>query len=240
MLLEIIAFNIQSCKIIQQAGANRIELCDNPAEGGTTASYGFIKAAREITSIPLFPIIRPRGGDFLYSDEEFEAMKADIIMCKNLGCDAVVIGLLKADGSIDKERTAKLVSLAYPMQVTFHRAFDRVKDMYSALEDVIDTGCNRILTSGLYPTVEHGLPNLKQLVDAANNRIVIMPGSGLRSSNIHKIATQTGATEFHSSARVLTQGSMQFFNSTMNEKLEYYTADEIEIKNLVAALKSIK
>ena len=133
MLLEIIAFNIQSCATIQNAGAQRIELCGNPTEGGTTPSYGFIKAAREVTGIQLFPIIRPRGGDFLYSNEEFEIMKSEIKLCKEFGCDGVVIGLLNADGTIDKKRTAALVSLAYPLEVTFHRAFDRVKDMYIAL-----------------------------------------------------------------------------------------------------------
>lgn len=236
MQLEIIAFNLQSCKIIQQAGAHRIELCDNPAEGGTTASYGFIKEAREASHIQLFPIIRPRGGDFLYNAEEFEAMKSDIKVCRELNCDGVVIGLLKADGSIDKERTAQLVSLAYPMQVTFHRAFDRVNDMHKALEDVIDTGCNRILTSGLYPTAEEGLGNLKKLVEAAQNRIVIMPGSGVRSGNIQNLAKATGATEFHSSARKLQKSKMEFKNSAMNENLEFYTADEAEVKKLVSLL----
>ena len=204
MLLEIIAFNIQSCATIQNAGAQRIELCGNPTEGGTTPSYGFIKAAREVTGIQLFPIIRPRGGDFLYSNEEFEIMKSEIKLCKEFGCDGVVIGLLNADGTIDKKRTAALVSLAYPLEVTFHRAFDRVKDMYIALEDVIEAGCGRILTSGLFPTAEQGMGNLQKLVEAANNRIVIMPGSGVRSDNINIIAQKTGASEFHSSARILS------------------------------------
>ena len=237
MLLEIIAFNLQSCVKIQNAGAQRIELCDNPAEGGTTPSYGFIKAAREATGIQLFPIIRPRGGDFLFSDEEFEIMKSDIKLCKELGCDGVAIGLLNADGTIDKERTATLVSLAYPLNVTFHRAFDRVKDMYIGLEDVIATGCDRILTSGLFPTAEQGLENLQKLVEAANNRIVIMPGSGIRSANINIIAQKTGATEFHSSARILSGSLMQYYNKNMNETLEYYTVDEDEVKKLATAIK---
>lgn len=196
MLLEIIAFNIQSCATIQNAGAQRIELCGNPTEGGTTPSYGFIKAAREVTGIQLFPIIRPRGGDFLYSNEEFEIMKSEIKLCKEFGCDGVVIGLLNADGTIDKKRTAALVSLAYPLEVTFHRAFDRVKDMYIALEDVIEAGCGRILTSGLFPTAEQGMGNLQKLVEAANNRIVIMPGSGVRSDNINIIAQKQAHQNF--------------------------------------------
>ena len=237
MLLEIIAFNIQSCATIQNAGAQRIELCGNPTEGGTTPSYGFIKAAREATGIQLFPIIRPRGGDFLYSNEEFEIMKSEIKLCKEFGCDGVVIGLLNADGTIDKKRTAALVSLAYPLEVTFHRAFDRVKDMYIALEDVIEAGCGRILTSGLFPTAEQGMGNLQKLVEAANNRIVIMPGSGVRSDNINIIAQKTGASEFHSSARILSASLMQHYNKNMNETLEYYTVDEDEVKKLVTAIK---
>ncbi|MBK8928610.1 MAG: copper homeostasis protein CutC [Chitinophagaceae bacterium] len=237
MLLEIIAFNIQSCATIQNAGAQRIELCGNPTEGGTTPSYGFIKAAREATGIQLFPIIRPRGGDFLYSNEEFEIMKSEIKLCKEFGCDGVVIGLLNADGTIDKKRTAALVSLAYPLEVTFHRAFDRVKDMYIALEDVIEAGCGRILTSGLFPTAEQGMGNLQKLVEAANNRIVIMPGSGVRSDNINIIAQKTGASEFHSSARILSASLMQHYNKNMNETLEYNTVDEDEVKKLVTAIK---
>ena len=237
MLLEIIAFNIQSCATIQNAGAQRIELCGNPTEGGTTPSYGFIKAAREVTGIQLFPIIRPRGGDFLYSNEEFEIMKSEIKLCKEFGCDGVVIGLLNADGTIDKKRTAALVSLAYPLEVTFHRAFDRVKDMYIALEDVIEAGCGRILTSGLFPTAEQGMGNLQKLVEAAKNRIVIMPGSGVRSDNINNIAQKTGASEFHSSARILSASLMQHYNKNMNETLEYNTVDEDEVKKLVTAIK---
>ncbi|HRB55583.1 MAG TPA: copper homeostasis protein CutC, partial [Ferruginibacter sp.] len=130
-----------------------------------------------------------------------------------------------------------LVSLAYPLEVTFHRAFDRVKDMYIALEDVIEAGCGRILTSGLFPTAEQGMGNLQKLVEAANNRIVIMPGSGVRSDNINIIAQKTGASEFHSSARILSASLMQHYNKNMNETLEYNTVDEDEVKKLVTAIK---
>ena len=145
-VLEVIGFTIQSCVIAQQAGAKRIELCDNPSDGGTTPSYGFIKVARKKLEIDLFPIIRPRGGDFFYSDDEFSIMKNDSKVCKELGCDGIVMGILKTDGTIDKQRSSELVELAYPMEVTFHRAFDRTADYHSALEDVIETGCTRILT----------------------------------------------------------------------------------------------
>src|SRR3569623_1445721 len=161
MKLEIIGFNIETCITAQEAGANRIELCDNPQEGGTTPSYGFIKAARNKQLIELYAMIRPRGGDFLYSDEEYEIMKADIEMCKHLGCDGIVTGILNKDGNVDKQRTAALVGYAYPLGVTFHRAFDRVYDPFSAIEDVIDAGCERILTSGLRPKAIDGIQTIK-------------------------------------------------------------------------------
>ncbi len=238
MLLEIIAFNITSCKIIEAAGAHRIELCDNPGEGGTTPSYGFIKAARNAVNIPVFPIIRPRGGDFLYSDDEFDIMKTDVEICKKLGCDGVVLGSLNPDGTVDKKRTAKLVQLAYPMSVTFHRAFDRVIDMAAALEDVIGCGCERILTSGMYPFAEEGRSNLAALVEQAAGRIIIMPGSGLRSVNIKLVAEATGATEFHSSARSLTRNGMNYNNPLMNENQENILVDSGEVKLMLQKLNA--
>ncbi|MDB5202822.1 MAG: copper homeostasis protein CutC [Ferruginibacter sp.] len=239
MILEIIAFTIDSCKKIETAGAQRIELCDNPGEGGTTPSYGMIKAAREAASIELYPIIRPRGGDFLYSDEEFAIIKNDIRVCRELGCDGVVTGILETNGSIDKKRTAQLVQLAYPMGLTFHRAFDRVKDASQALEDLIDIGCERVLTSGLYPTAEQGAAQLKALVEQAAGRIIIMPGSGIRATNIAAIATATGATEFHSSARIIKDSAMEFSPVTMNEKLQSVTVDEDEIRRILMNLEAV-
>ena len=190
--LEVIGFNIVSCINAENAGAHRIELCDNPEEGGTTPSYGFIKAAREKLQIDLYPIIRPRGGDFLYSDAEFEMMKADIKICKDLDCDGVVIGMLHANGSVDKERCKELVELAYPLGVTFHRAFDRVNDASKALEDIIEIGCERILTSGLQPFAVNGAELIFSLIKQADERIIIMPGSGVRKDNIIKLAKKTG------------------------------------------------
>ena len=210
--IETIAFTIESCRIGQAAGAHRIELCDNPGEGGTTPSYGFIKTARQVLKIDLFPIIRPRGGDFLYTDEEFELMKSDIKVCKDLGCDGVVFGILKVDASIDKERCKMLVQLAYPMSVTFHRAFDRVTDPSQALEDVIECGFERILTSGFHPSAMDGIDNLKKLIQVADDRIIIMPGSGVRASNIGELAQATAAVEFHSSARKMVESGMKVFN----------------------------
>lgn len=254
--LEVIGFNMQSCIIAQAAGAHRIELCDNPEDGGTTPSYGFIKAAREKLQIALFPIIRPRGGDFLYSDDEFEMMKTDTRLCKQLGCDGVVIGMLNADGTVDKKRNASLVELAYPLGVTFHRAFDRTKPLltspkgrnpdsaessiYSqALEDIIEIGCERVLTSGLRPTALEGMDTIAALVKQADDRIIIMPGSGVRSDNIAGLAKKTGATEFHTSARVNIDSKMNFTNEAMKENLRSVLADKNEIKNIIANLKSL-
>ena len=211
--LEVIGFNIESCIIAQSAGANRIELCDGPAEGGTTPSYGFIKAARKKLQIELYPIIRPRGGDFLYNPDEFEIMKNDIKLCKELNCDGIVIGILQADGTVDKERCTQLVELAYPLGVTFHRAFDRTVDPFKALEAIIEIGCVRILTSGQRPTAADGAELISQLIKQAAERIIIMPGSGIRSDNIVDIVTKTNATEFHTSARIMAESKMIFKGS---------------------------
>ncbi len=237
MKLEIIGFNIESCIAAQRAGANRIELCDNWYEGGTTPSYAFIKAAREKLSIELYVMIRPRGGDFLYDDDEFAIMKRNIEVCRQLGCDGVVMGLLKADGMVDKERCAQLIGYAYPLGVTFHRAFDRTNDPFKALEDIISAGCERILTSGLQPKAMDGAPLIKQLVQQADERIIVMPGSGINSQNIMQVAESTGATEFHSSASVLVTGNMQYHNPNISEETRIMV-NEPEVEKMASLLKS--
>lgn len=233
-LLEVIGFNLDACVVAQRAGAKRIELCDNPGDGGTTPSYGFIRAARKKLSIDLFPIIRPRGGDFFYTEDDFEIMKQDILICKQLGCDGIVTGILLPSGDIDVTRSRELVELAYPMEATFHRAFDRVAVYEKALEDVIASGFQRILSSGLHPNAEKGCDILKTLVDTAGDRIIIMPGSGVRSNNIAQLMEKTGATEFHSSASKVFGSSMDFRSATMNEDLKYIGVDEEEVKAIVA------
>ena len=231
--LEVIGFTIESCMIAQAAGAHRIELCDNPFEGGTTASYGFIKTARENLSIELYPIIRPRGGDFLYSEIEFEVMKADIENCKSLGCDGVVIGILNADGTVDKKRCKQLVEIAHPMKVTFHRAFDRTNDPFKAMEDIISIGCERILTSGQKNLATDGEELLNKLVKQANNRIIIMPGSGVNSENIETLVKNTNASEFHTAARTFINSKMEFINQSMDEQLTSVSAMSDEIKKII-------
>jgi copper homeostasis protein len=237
--LEVIAFDIESCIIAEKTGAHRIELCDNQAEGGTTPSFGLIHSARKNTTIELFPIIRPRGGDFLYSEVEFDIMKEDVLLCKKTGCDGVVLGLLNKDGSIDKKRTSELVNLAYPMSVTFHRAFDRSNNPIDALEDIISTGCERILTSGQCPTALEGIMLIEKLIKMADDRIIIMPGSGIHSKNIKEIALKSKAKEFHSSARTFVKSQMEFHSSKMNDDFKSVQLNEIEVKAMLQELSSI-
>ena len=239
-ILEVIGFSIEGCVIAQNAGANRIELCDNPHEGGTTASYGFIKAAREKLHIDLYPIIRPRGGDFIYNNDEFDIMKTDIDVCKNFGCNGVVIGALTESGKIDKMRCSALVEHAYPLGVTFHRAFDRTVDPFEALEDIVEIGCERILTSGQKPAATEGASLIKQLIEHANDRIIIMPGAGARASNIADLAEKTTAVEFHTSARKIVADKMEYKNPGMNESLELVSVDGDEVKKILKTLSGLK
>ena len=237
--LEICAFNLASALIAQQSGADRIELCAGPEEGGTTPSPGGIRTAREQLRIELYPIIRPRGGDFLYSDEEFRVMLRDVEYCKHVGCNGVVIGMLQADGAVDKKRCGLLVEAAYPMGVTFHRAFDWACNPFEAMEAIIQIGCERILTSGQRPTALEGAPLIDQLIREADERIVIMPGSGVRAANIVELAERTGAAEFHTSARVLQVSAMTFVNAQMKEQQSVVMAAEEEIKKIKEQLAAL-
>lgn len=235
--LEIIGFNIESCVKAQNAGANRIELCASPGEGGTTPSYAFIKEARKKLEIELYVMIRPRGGDFLYGTDDFEIMKNEVLICKELNCDGVVFGILTPDGKVDKERCRDLIELAWPLNATFHRAFDRVANPFEALEDIIDLGFERILTSGLVPNAGNGKSTLAALVKLAGERIIIMPGSGVKADNIIDIAESTGAKELHSSASMPAESEMKYFNTMMNENLSAVTVNEAEVKKMATLLK---
>ncbi len=239
MILEIAVFNIESALLATDAGADRLELCENPAEGGTTPSYGTLKIVKDKISIPVFPIIRPRGGDFFYTDEEFEVMKKDVLLCKELRFEGIVIGSLTADGNTHKEHTKYLVDSAYPMEVSFHRAFDRTADPLQALEDIIDCGCSRILTSGQVPDAFNGKGLIKTLIEKAGGRIIIMPGSGVRSSNIIELAKFTGAIELHSSARKERPSTMHYQQKTMQEELKTVTVDVEEIRKMKTALNNL-
>ena len=232
--LEICANSIESALAAQRGGTDRIELCDNMQEGGTTPSFGMIRRCKELLSIPVFPIIRPRGGDFVYTDEEFEVMKVDVEMCKELGCEGVVIGILKEDGSIDKERCAVLIAMARPMEVTFHRAFDCCKDMKKGLEDIIDLGCQRVLTSGGAALAADGIAVIRDLVKQAEGRVIIMAGSGINGENLQKVADGTEAGEFHSTAKKVVR------RYGLDEKKEVIDASFYETdENLVDLLNKI-
>ncbi len=210
---EICTNSVESCVEAQKGGANRVELCAGIVEGGTTPSYGKIITARELLDIKLHVIIRPRGGDFLYNELEARTMERDIQLAKEAGADGVVIGCLTPEGDIDVPLAKRLVSVAEGMSVTFHRAFDVCRDPFTALEQIIELGCNRILTSGQQPTVVQGLSRLKELIEKAANRIIILPGSGINESNIARIANETGAREFHFSARENRQSGMIYRNT---------------------------
>ncbi|MDW5418398.1 copper homeostasis protein CutC [Iodobacter sp. CM08] len=216
ILLEICAGSITSCLAAQEGGAHRVEFCDNLLEGGTTPSFGQIAVARERLWIGLNVIIRPRGGDFLYTDLEYEVMQRDIIACKKLGVDGVVIGILTADGDVDIARCKALVEQATPMHVTFHRAFDVARDPFKALEDVIATGCKRLLSSGQAATATAGAALLKELQQVAGERLVVMPGAGVRSNNIAELVATTGCVEFHTSARLPFASQMRYSNPNVH------------------------
>ena len=198
--LEIACFNLQSAIIAQQNDADRVELCANMKEGGTTPDFEISKAVREVLSIDLNVMIRPRGGNFVYSDGEFEQMKTEIVQFKKLNVNGFVFGILKEDGSVNKEQNKELVALSHPFPCTFHRAFDVVKDVSQSLESIIECGFKTILTSGQGKNVVEGIEVLSELVEKANNRITIMPGGGLRSYNIALLEEKTKAVFYHSSA----------------------------------------
>jgi len=210
--MEICAYNIESAMIAQDSIANRVELCAGPAEGGTTPGPGTIKLARKFLTIDLFVMIRPRGGDFLYNENEFETMIQDIIFAKSAGADGVVLGLLNSDGTVDRERTSKLVETAYPLKVTFHRAFDLTPDPFQALETIITTGAERILTSGQKPTAMQGAALIAGLNRFADGKIAIMAGSGINDANATELISATGVKEIHLSAKKYFPSGMLFRN----------------------------
>jgi len=236
--IEICAGSLASALAAQEGGAYRIELCDNLKEGGTTPSYAQIALARKYLDIKLYPIIRPRGGDFLYSDLEFEIMKMDIEQCRELGCDGVVFGILKKDGQIDCERCMELKGIAGNMGITFHRAFDRCKDPFQALEDIIEMGFERILTSGMEINAIKGASLISKLIAQAKDRISIMPGAGIRTDNLKQLIQVTGASEFHTSAKNTFKSEMLFTDVRTGNLKEEFFVEQTE-PNLVKELVQI-
>ncbi|WP_312185345.1 copper homeostasis protein CutC [Sphingobacterium sp.] len=237
MLLEIVVFDYNSGIKAAQLGADRLELCDNHFEGGTTPSYGMVSKLREQLNIPLFPMIRPRGGDFLYSDVEIQVMLKEISFFKDLECEGVVLGCLRDNGAVDYENLCKLVEASYPMQVTFHRAFDRVKNRSEALNDIYNAGCKRILTSGGFPSISEGLKQLKETVEEAQNKLIVVAGGGVVSSVLPKIIS-AGIKEVHSPAIKISTSLMKYTNAQMKESLDYITIDENEMIKMKSILNS--
>lgn len=243
--LEICCYTVQSAINAEAGGAHRVELCDNLYEGGTTPSYGTILVARKKLSIKLHVIIRPRGGDFLYSDLEYDVMKKDILFCKENGVDGVVFGLLKKDGTIDIERTKELSDIAKPMCITFHRAFDVSRNPFKSMEELSKSGIDRILTSGQEQNAIKGQDIIKELIQKSNN-ITILPGAGLNELNIAHFANYTSAREFHMSARTLIQGKMEYRNKKISmggitgiPEHERFEADENMIRRIVEILNKL-
>ncbi len=208
--LEVCAGSYESVVAARRGGAARIELCSALSEGGITPSVGLMEAVVAVPDIRKHVLIRPRGGDFLYTEQEVDIMERDILAARRVGMDGVVIGALTAEGDIDEEAVKRLVLAAGDMNVTFHRAFDLCRCPEEALETIVRLGCSRVLTSGLAATAEAGIPLLRQLVEQAARRIVIMPGCGVNAGNAARIVRETGVVEIHASARSLVKSAMRF------------------------------
>jgi copper homeostasis protein len=244
--LEICVDSVESAIDAQAAGADRVEFCDSLIEGGTTPGYGSIVSARSNLTIGLQVIIRPRGGDFLYSDLEFDIMRRDIETCGECGVDGIVTGILLAGGNIDVERTARLIEFAYPMTATFHRAFDMCIDPVQGLEDVIATGVSRLLTSGLKNKAQDGIELIRQLVIQADDRIIIMAGGGIDETNVALIATAAKVKEIHLTGRQTIDSEMIFRRQGINmggvpgiPEFTRKVADTERIKSIISKLKMI-
>ncbi|MES2418806.1 MAG: copper homeostasis protein CutC [Bacteroidota bacterium] len=239
--LEVCANSLASALAAQEGGAVRVELCENMAEGGTTPSYAQIKLCKEKLNIEVWPIVRPRGGDFLYSEDEFELMKTDLQICKTLNCEGAVIGILTANGEIDQKRCAELIELAYPMPLAFHRAFDLCANMEKAIEDLIKLSFVRVLTSGGAENALQGAETIAKLVKQAKCRIEIMPGAGINPHNILEIKEKTAAKTFHASARIKINSKMQYRNQaskmgSMEDEYQYEQTSAVLVKQIVTIL----
>lgn len=243
ILLEVCANSVTSAVAAQNGGASRVELCENLDEGGTTPSYGDILLAREQLHIKLYILIRPRSGDFLYNDLEYQVMTEDVRHSLEAGCNGIAIGILNADGSVDKERCAKLVNMAKEAGAgaTFHRAFDLCNDQFKALEDIIEIGFERILTSGGKSTAMEGARRIGELMRKANGRITIMPGSGINKNNVLDLVHFTDVVEVHSSARKRVQSKMNYKNDCIlmgNNYGDEYSNDETDVEMVKAIVKN--
>ncbi len=240
--VEICVDAVDSALAAQHGGAHRIELCANLLEGGTTPSAGLLQVVRHKIAMPIQVMIRPRGGDFCYSDDEFAVMQQDVVNAKSHGADGVVFGLLKPDGTVDVERTRNLVDLARPLPVTFHRAFDVCADLASALEVVISTGAARILTSGGEASALAGVSSLSRLIKRSAGRITILAGGGISSTNAREVVKKSGVHEIHAGLRSVTNGRMQPRNKRISpgiagmDESQHFVVLQENVEELVHAL----
>lgn len=245
MKCELCSYSIEACYTAARLGVDRVEICASPAEGGVTPSMGLIKRACEIPDIETSVMIRPRGGDFLYTDEEFELMKRDINYAREAGATGVVLGILTEDGRVDVERTRLLVEEAQEMDITFHRAIDMTRDYLQAVEDVISTGCTRILTSGGYNKAIDGAANIGRAVAVAAGRIELMAGSGVKATNALQLA-MTGIDALHFSAKKMMPGRMTYRNpliamggDTSMDEYALRGVDEKEVKSIIELIHQL-
>jgi copper homeostasis protein len=212
MLIEVLVESVESARAAVAGGADRLEVCQNLFEGGTTPSHGLVAAIRDAVRVPIHVMLRPRGGDFCYSDDEFDVMCRDLRAFRELRIEGVVLGILRPDGTIDTERTARLAALARPLAVTFHRAIDMTRDVFGALETLVGLGIERVLTSGGEATVLEGEDVIAEMVRRAAGRIVVMPGGGIRERNVVRVVRATGAREIHVSGSKSVASRMEFRN----------------------------
>lgn len=238
--LEICVTSVESALLAEQAGADRIELCDGLDDGGKTPSYGLIKSLKEKIKIPVHVMIRPRAGDFFYNDDEFEIMMHDIKTAKQLHADGVAFGVLTQDGAVDVERTKQLIEIAAPMKVAFHRAFDMTVDPFESLDDLIECGIDCVLTSGHRNTALEGAEQIFRLQQRANNKIEIMAGSGVTDKTIVALATKTKVKSFHASAKKIV-GSKMFFKNrnvtlTSSKQISDYDLLTVDVE-MIKAMK---
>ncbi len=241
--LEICCYSVESAINAERSGADRIELCDNYLEGGTTPSYATIQYSVEKLNIPVNIIIRPRGGDFLYSNVEYEIIKQDVLAAKKLNASGIVIGFLTSSGEIDIEKTKEIVELAKPLEITFHRAFDMCKDPLKAIGQLKKIGITRILTSGAKNTAIEGINLLAKLVKKAGNEIIVMPGSGINKNNLSELIQKTKAIEYHSSAKTFKNSKMNYFNKNISmgsvdsiNEFRKITVDPEKVKKMIEIL----
>ncbi len=246
MILEMCIDSVESAIASAEGGAQRVEFCANLLEGGTTPSLGAIRETKRRAKIDLSVMVRPRGGDFCHTEEEFAVMEEDVRIFKEEGVDCLVFGLLNPDGTVDQERTRRLIELARPLPVTFHRAFDMTRDPFEALETLIDLGADRILTSGQEPSVFEGTELIRDLIERAAGRISIMPGCGITLKNLHRVVQETGASEIHVAAPAAQPSAMSFRNDAVfmgtalrSEEYMRYVTPADTVRRLAASVKEI-